>query len=106
MAFPTVLNGGVAMPELVDKHRHEQDEHIDDESKANVSPSIRQARQQAQGPENGKEEMELHGHHLPLEVNRAHLPRPLLGERVVGHAGRVVSRTSAVHDEGRVVGRG
>lgn len=85
------------MPELVDKHRHEQDEHIDDEPKANVSPSIREAGQQAQGPENGEEKVELDGHHLALQVNRAHLKRPLLRERIVRHAGRVVARASAVH---------
>lgn len=50
--------------------------------------------------------MKLDRHHLPLEMNRAHLPCPLLREGIVRNASRVVARASAVHDEGRVTGRG
>ena len=92
MALAAVPDGGQGMAQLVDEDGHKKDQHVDDEAKANVGAAVREPAEQGERPEDGQEEVDLDGDPLPRQGDGAHLPGPLLGERVVGHAGRVLAR--------------
>ena len=93
MALAAVPDGGQGMAQLMDEDGGKQNDHVDDEAEANVGAAVGESAEEGECPENGEKEMELDRDALPRQGDSSHLPGPLLGDRVVGHASRVLTRT-------------